>query len=154
MITSALGNDLIDETAGGKFHTAGKSVGLDVFFENWPHLGQIKSSSLEMRIGQCHLRDQITLGGSDIDGSVIFAPRELACDCQVGAAAHSRHGFQELFQPGRIGVEGHERVGAAIFDFVLRKSSSEGGGEMAPKGIEPVVGHFQNAANVGRLALV
>ena len=65
-----------------------------------------------------------------------------------------RHGSQELLQTCRVGIEGHERVGAAILGFVLWSARTQRGREMAPEGIEPVVGHLENAANVGWLALV
>ena len=107
-----------------------------------------------MGIGQRHLRNQVALGSSDIHDSAVFAPREFICDCQVGAVAHAGHRFQELLEPRRFGVNGRERVGAAVSRFVLRKSCSERRGEVGPKRIQPLVGHFENATDIGWLALV
>src|SRR5277367_3499541 len=103
---------------------------------------------------QRHLRNQVALGSSHIHGGAIFAPREFASDCQVGAMAHAGHGFQELLEPCRFGVKSYERIGATVSRLVLRKSRSERRGETAPKRIQPAVGHLENATDIGWLALV
>jgi hypothetical protein len=68
--------------------------------------------------------------------------------------AHSGHSSQELFQSGWLGVKSFERVGATFPDLVLRESSSERRCEVAPKWIEPTVGHLKDTADVGWLAFV
>jgi hypothetical protein len=68
--------------------------------------------------------------------------------------AYPAHGFQKLFQPGWFGVKGYERIGAAVFRFVLWKPGAQRCREVAPKRIEPMVRHFKNATDVRWLALV
>jgi hypothetical protein len=57
--------------------------------------------------------------------------------------------FRNSFQPGWFTVKGLERVGAPLFNLVLRKSSSERRSEVVPNRIEPMVGHLKNTADVG-----
>ena len=68
--------------------------------------------------------------------------------------ADSGHGSQKLFEPGRFSVKGLEGIGGSVSNLVLRKSRAERRGEVVPKGIEPMVGHLQDAADIGRLAFV
>ena len=68
--------------------------------------------------------------------------------------AHARHGLKELFQSHRVGVQGYERIGTAVFSFVLGKPAAQRRRELTPERIEPVVGHFEDAAHVRWLTLV
>ena len=65
--------------------------------------------------------------------------------------ADAGHGGQELLQAGGIGVEGVEEIGAARPDLVLRLPGAERLREMAPEGVEALVGHLEDPAHVRRL---
>ena len=107
-----------------------------------------------MGIRQRHMGNQIALGCSNIHRRTVLAPRKFASNSEIGTVAHAGHGSQELFQSGWFCVEGLEGVGSPLSNFALRKPSSECGGEMAPKWIEPMVGHLKNTADVGWLTSV
>src|SRR5262249_13638417 len=47
-----------------------------------------------------------------------------------------------------------EHARSAAFDLVLRLARAQRLGQMSPEGIEAMVGHFQNAADVRRLGTI
>ena len=79
---------------------------------------------------------------------------EFCCDGHVCAVADAGHGAEKAAEALGVGVERCEGIAFAVADFVLRLAGAEGGGEIAPEGIEAVVGHLEHAADVGGLALV
>src|ERR1700730_13735802 len=85
--TSALGIACSRKLPGQKFYSPRNPVGLRVLFEDWTYLRQIKTNSLDVRIGKRSLCNQVALGGSDIQG----VPRKSAWDSLVGALAHSSY---------------------------------------------------------------
>jgi len=93
------------------------------------------------------------LCSADVDCGLVFGPGEFFCDGHVCAAADTGHGFEEAAEPIGVGVEGVEQA-APLAGFVLRQAGAERGGEVTPVGIEAVIGHFEHAADVGRLTLV
>ena len=154
MITSALGSGWSKKLPGGNFTRPESPLASTYSSKIGPTSG--RSKPIPWRCGfasaTCVIRSPCAVPTSTAVWYLLHG--KLAGDGQVGAAAHAGHGLQELLQPRRIGVKGHERVGVAVFGFVLRKPSAQRRGEMAPEGIEPLVGHLQNAADIGRLALV
>ncbi len=70
------------------------------------------------------------------------------------AVADAGHGGEELLEAGGIGVEGFKTWRFAGAGFVLRLAGAESLGEVAPEGIEAVVGHLEDAAHVGRLLAI
>jgi hypothetical protein len=83
----------------------------------------------------------------------VAIPRKLRRDGQVRPATHAGHGAQELPELRGVGIQRGERIKSAL-RLVLRFTAAQRRGEIAPVGIEPVVRHFENAADVGRLGLV
>jgi hypothetical protein len=80
-----------------------------------------------------------------------LGPGELRGDGAGGAAADSAHGAEEFAKAGGVGVEG---VKAAITEFALRLAGAQSFGQATPLGVEAVVGHLKDAADVGGLAAV
>ena len=58
------------------------------------------------------------------------------------------------FNRAGIGIKRRERIGTAVFGFVLREPGAQRRREVAPVRIEAVVGHLEDAADVGGLALI
>ena len=107
-----------------------------------------------MRVGESDLGDEISLCGADVDRGFVVGPREFFSDGHVGSSADAGHGAEEVAKTIGVGVELLEGVFAAVTGLVLGFSSTKGDGEIAPEGIEAMVGHLENAAHVGGLALV
>ena len=57
-------------------------------------------------------------------------------------------------QQCRLGVKRLEEPGSAAAQFVLGQARAQRLGEVAPERIQPVIGHFEDPADVGRLAAV
>jgi hypothetical protein len=68
--------------------------------------------------------------------------------------ADAGHRAQETAQPLGVGVEELEGVGVAAAKFVLRLAGAQRDGEVAPKGIEALIGHLEHSADIRGLALV
>src|SRR5215472_10663394 len=143
---------LLHEAARHKFDSSRKSVRFHVLFEDRSDLRQVETNSLNMGMSQRHLRNQIALGGSDIQHDAVFAPRKFSGNSEVGRMTPPGHGLQELFQPGWFGVKSFKGVSAPFPHLMLRKSSSQRRGEVFPERIESMVGHLKHAADVGWLA--
>ena len=154
MTTSAFGMGPSKKLPGGEADAAAEAIFGDVLLEDRADFGEVEADAGEVRIGERDLSDQVALRGADVDGGLVVSPRELLGDGHVGAVADAGHGFEEVAQSLRVRVERGEETGAAAADFVLRLAGAQGGGEVAPEGVQALVGHLQHAADVGRLALV
>lgn len=60
------------------------------------------------------------------------------------------HRRQELAQPGWIGVDRLEEGEVPRLRLVLERAGAQALGEPAPEGVEPVIGHLEDAADVRR----
>ncbi len=107
-----------------------------------------------MGMGEGDLGGGVPLGSADIGEGFVLRPGELGGDGAGGAGADAGHGGEKFFQAGGIGVEGFKHRSFAVAEFVLRLAGAQGFGEVAPEGIEALVGHFENAADVGGLAAI
>ncbi len=70
------------------------------------------------------------------------------------AVADAGHRLEKHFEARGIGVKGFEQRLAAAADFVLRLAGAQAFSEVAPVAVETLVGHLENAADVGGLLLV
>ena len=107
------------EASWVKLDTGREVVARDVLFKDGSDFGKIESDSRQMRMGQRHLRDEISLGGAYVYGTLVFAPGKLGGDGQVGAVAEAGHGAQELFEPRGIGIERRKKTRPTTLAFVL-----------------------------------
>ena len=137
-----------------EFDAAGETVGGDVVLEDGADFREIEADAGDLRVGEGDLGDEIALCGADVDGGFVVGPGEFFGDGHVGSVADAGHGAEEVAEALGIGVEGFEGVFAAGADLVLRFAGAEGGGEVAPEGVETVVGHLEYAADVRGFALV
>ena len=104
-------------------------------------------------MAQCHLDRHAAFGSPDVDDRAVAVPGELVGDRHRRAHADAGHGMEELREALSVLVEGGEEV-LANGRLVLGKAGAQRIGERAPKGVEPDVGHLQDAADIGRLGLV
>ena len=125
-----------------------------VLLEDRPDLGQVETQAGEMRMRERHLRREIALRRSHVDEAAILAPGKLLGDGEIGPAAHTRHGPQEFLEPRRVRVERGEQRLTATLQFVLGQPGPQTLSQPAPEPVEPVVRHFENAADVRGFALV
>jgi len=59
------------------------------------------------------------------------------------------HGVQELGEPPWIIIERRKSIVAiALFDFALRQARAQGFSQISPKMVEPIISHFQYAADI------
>ena len=72
------------------------------------------------------------LSTADVHETFVIGPRELKCQRLGNAHAQTRHGGQELFQPGGVGVNHGEKV-FPLLNLVLRLAGFEPGGQVAQK---------------------
>ncbi len=148
------GEGAVEEAAGMEADAAGEAVGGDVVLEDGADFGEVKADAGEVGVGESDLRDEVALGGADVDGGGVVLEGELAGDGHVGAVADAGHGFEEAAETVGIGVEGGEGAGFAGAGLVLGLAGAEGGGEVGPGGIKALVGHLEDAADVGGLVFV
>ena len=100
------------------------------------------------------LHREISLRGPDVSEGPVLVPGEPRCDCQVCSVAEPGHRREELLQPGRIRVERFEERCVPGLCLVLNLPGSERFGEVAPEAVQAVIGHLQDAAEVGGFPLV
>ena len=79
-----------------------------------------------MRMSQRLLRNQIALGGSDIQHGALFGSTEIFGNSEGGRMAHPGHGLQELSQPGWFGVKSFKDVSAPFPNLIFAE------GQFAP----------------------
>src|SRR5579884_1535531 len=106
-----------------------------------------------MFVRQRDLRRHAALRAADIDERSVCAPGKLASDYPCRSEAEPRHGFQEAFEPVRVGVERAEKIISRLV-FVLRLAGPERLGERSPEAIEAGVRHLEHAADVARFVAI
>ena len=77
----------------------------------------------------------------------------MRSDGHVGAAADAGHGAEKPLEARGIGVERGKGF-IATGGFALPLAGAQGGGELAPVMKQALVGHLEDAADVGRFVLV
>ena len=153
MITSTLGSGSCKEAARLEANPRRKTIFFHVLFKDGGHLGQIETHAIEMRVLERDLHHQVALRCSAIGHGFVIGPGELLRDGEIRPAAHAGHGAQKRLKPGRIGIERGKDVRFTRL-FALPFPRAKRKGEAAPMPVEALVCHLQNAADIGRLALV
>ena len=96
------------------------------------------------------------MAGGTPDVAKGFVPGEVELLGQGVEVAErdARHRVHELLESRRIAVELLEHRLPGVLDLVLGLAGLQRFGEIAPEAIEPRIGHLEDAADVGRAALV
>ena len=153
MITSTQGSGSLKKLPGWKRTRADRPFTSTYSSKMGATSGKIETDAGEVRILERDLHDEVALRGAAVGCGLVFGPRKLRGDGEVGAAADAGHGAQEPLEPRGIGVEGGEDILLSRL-LALLFARAERSGEVAPMAVEPLVGHLEHAADVGRLVFV
>ena len=147
------GQRVIKEAAGDELEARGEAQGCSIILEDGSDLREVEAGAGEVRVGEGDLGGGVTLSGANVDEGAVLSPGEFGGDGASSGAADTAKAGDDLAETGWVhcGVEGGE---IAVGEPTLRLTASEAFGELAPVGIEAVVGHFEEAADVAGLAAV
>ena len=110
---------IVEETSRGEVEPVRQAVLSDVGLEDGAHLGKVEAQTCQVGMSEGDLDGEVTLGGSRIDEGLVVRPRKLCGDRNVRATTDARHRGKELFELGRIGVEGVEERFTAARGFII-----------------------------------
>ena len=140
-----------EEVPGGEAHAVLQAVFLHIGVEHGLHDRKVETGArqVRMRLGDRHRRP--ALGAADIDERLDLVPRKQRRHRVRRRQADPGHPAQEALQDLRVGIDDREQVFAAVLGLVLRQAGLQRLGQPVPEPVEPLVGHFQDAADIAGL---
>ncbi len=134
-------------------HPAGQAALRHTGLEHRPHRRQVEPARLQMRMGEGELDRHRPGCGADVDDAADPGPGEAGGERMRRRQADAGHGVEEPGEALGAGIDRGEGIAAGL-GLVLRLAGAQRLGQVPPEGIEPPVGHLQDAADIGRLASV
>jgi len=110
---------IVEETSRGEVEPVRQAVLSDVGVEDGAHLGKVEAQICRVGMSEGDLDGEVTLGGSRIDEGLVVRPRKLCGDRNVRATTDARYRGKELFELGRIGLQGVEERFTAARGFII-----------------------------------
>ena len=105
---------VVEEAAGMEVDAVGDAVGGDVVLEDGADFREVEADACEVGVGEGDLRDEIALGGADVDGGfVVFDRGTWRAMAMLEPWLRPVMAFEEAGEAGGIGVESNEGAGFA-----------------------------------------
>ena len=143
-----------EEVAGDGLHAVAQPGRGDGLLGDRDDDREVVAQALKMRMVRGENHGELACGAPDIADRLVLGEVELRSQRVEVAERDSRHRLHELLEPRRVAVELVEHRLAGLLDLVLGLPGLQRLGEIAPEWIEPLVGHLQDSADVGRAPLV
>src|SRR3954467_3136201 len=147
----SFGELVCEEVTADKSESVADAMLVDEVLEHRSHFRKVEADAPQVIVRQDDLYREVALRCSEVDEGLVLLPWELAGDRKVCAMTQPGHRSEELLQASGIGVESLEERHLARLRFVLELARPQSLGEVAPEGVQAMVGHLQNTSDVGGL---